>query len=595
MSEPSERTSGWQLFRRVVREQESCWPHFGGILALSVAAAPIALLTPLALKVVLDNYIGGAPLPSGLAWLPGEGEHHALIAAATLILFATFSHQCIAYIRKLLRAWTNESLVLGFRARMFPHVERLSLSYHDEEGPSDSTFRVLFDTAVVPALMLDGLIPFVGSLALLIAMVSVIITTSWQIALVALSIAPLMLLASWPFGRVLRRQWHEIKELDSAALALLQEVFSAVRVVKAFGQEKLETERLIQLAKESMRAKVQVARTQGKFDVIMGTLTALGTLGVFVVGGLQVKNGNLTLGAMAMAAWLLAQVYGPLQLLIGQIASLQSSLASAERAISLLDETPEVIERPDARALDRAQGHVTFRDVSFSYATDRRVLDSVSFDVTPGMRLGIAGRTGAGKTTLMSLLTRLYDPTGGAILLDGVDIRDLLVDDLRQQFSVVLQEPVLFKKSIAENINYALPDATREQTIEAAKLANAHEFIESFPDGYETIVGERGMRVSGGERQRISLARAFLKDAPILVLDEPTSSVDIQTERRILEAMQRLMEGRTTFIIAHRPNTLASCDRVLVLEQGRVVQFEAPGSVSSIEALMSEMAADAPS
>ena len=547
VSEPSERTSGWQLFWRVVREQESCWPHFGGILALSVAAAPIALLTPLALKVVLDNYIGGAPLPSGLAWLPGEGEHHALIAAATLILFATFSHQCIAYIRKLLRAWTNEYLVLGFRARMFPHVERLSLSYHDEEGPSDSTFRVLFDTAVVPALMLDGLIPF------------------------------------------------EIKELDSAALALLQEVFSAVRVVKAFGQEKLETERLIQLAKESMRAKVQVARTQGKFDVIMGTLTALGTLGVFVVGGLQVKNGNLTLGAMAMAAWLLAQVYGPLQLLIGQIASLQSSLASAERAISLLDETPEVIERPDARALDRAQGHVTFRDVSFSYATDRRVLDSVSFDVTPGMRLGIAGRTGAGKTTLMSLLTRLYDPTGGAILLDGVDIRDLLVDDLRQQFSVVLQEPVLFKKSIAENINYALPDATREQTIEAAKLANAHEFIESFPDGYETIVGERGMRVSGGERQRISLARAFLKDAPILVLDEPTSSVDIQTERRILEAMQRLMEGRTTFIIAHRPNTLASCDRVLVLEQGRVVQFEAPGSVSSIEALMSEMAADAPS
>ncbi len=264
---------------------------------------------------------------------------------------------------------------------------------------------------------------------------------------------------------------------------------------------------------------------------------------------------------------------------------MQSQLASAERAFSLLDEQPDVAERPNARPLSCASGTVAFRNISFDYAKDRPALRNISFEIGPGTRLGITGRTGAGKTTLMSLLTRFYDPTEGQILLDGIDLRDYKLADLRHQFGIVLQEPVLFSTSIAENIAYARPDASDEEIVAAAKAADAHEFIIRLPQGYETQVGERGMQLSGGERQRISLARAFLKDAPILILDEPTSSVDVKTEAVIMEALERLMHGRTTFMIAHRLSTLQNCDRLLVLEHGRLVEVTSPAPRALGEAL----------
>jgi ATP-binding cassette subfamily B protein len=255
------------------------------------------------------------------------------------------------------------------------------------------------------------------------------------------------------------------------------------------------------------------------------------------------------------------------------VATLQNSLASAERAFTLLDEVPEVAEAAHPVRLDRAVGRVAFRKVSFGYDDSALVLDDVSFEVPPGSRVGFAGATGAGKTTLVSLLTRFYDPTSGAILLDDIDLRDYDLADLRNQFGIVLQEPVLFSTSIAENIAYARPEATAEEIEEAARAANAHDFICALPDGYETVVGERGMRLSGGERQRVSIARAFLKDAPILILDEPTSSVDVRTEAGIIDAMQRLMHGRTTFMIAHRLSTLDACDLLFEVEAGGLTQL----------------------
>jgi ATP-binding cassette subfamily B protein len=272
--------------------------------------------------------------------------------------------------------------------------------------------------------------------------------------------------------------------------------------------------------------------------------------------------------------------------MVGQIATMQQALASAERALNLLDEIPEVSERPDAKSLDRAHGDVSFDDVAFAYDDGKPILEGVSFDVKAGQRIGLIGPTGSGKTTITNLLTRLYDPKSGAIRIDGTDLRDLKIDDLRQQFSVVLQDPVLFKKSIAENIRYARPDASMEEVVEAARLAHADVFIDSMPEGYETVVGERGMRLSGGERQRISLARAFLKNAPILILDEPTSSVDMRTEDRIMEALQRLLAGRTSFTIAHRANTLKDCDMVLCLDAGRVKKFDPATALGSLEDAM---------
>ena len=354
-------------------------------------------------------------------------------------------------------------------------------------------------------------------------------------------------------------------------MSVVQEVLAAVRVVKAFGQEDREQRRFMHHASEGIWARFRVAFAEGGFGLLVGLTTAAGTAMVLTIGARHVLSGVLTLGELLLVMAYLSQLYGPLQTLSSLTGHLQRSLASAERAFSLLDETPDVAERQDARSLSRASGAVAFRNVSFAYDKDHPVLHDVSFEVGPGTRVGIMGATGAGKTTLVALLTRFYDPTAGQILLDRVDLRDYSLTDLRNQFAIVLQEPVLFSTSVAENIAYARPAASHDQIVAAAKAANAHEFILSLPRGYESQVGERGMRLSGGERQRISIARAFLKDTPVLILDEPTSSVDMRTEAAIIEAMERLMQGRTTFMIAHRPSTLVNCGMFLMIENGRLV------------------------
>lgn len=584
------RMSGWTVFRRVMSEQDSHWRYFALIILLGFLTVPLSLVSPYAIKIAVDSYLGTTPLaPVFTKTMPAtwlDAAISPLILAISLVVATAILRGSISFARTILQTWTRERLVLGFRKRLFPHVERLSLKYHDEKGASDSTFRVLMDTAVIPAVVLDGLIPFLSSIALIVAFAIVIVSLSWKLALVAIAIGPILFFVSWPYGKKLRAQWHEIKELDSSAMSLLHEVFSTVRVIKAFGREEHETSRLVDVATKSMDSKVRVSLTQGRFDFWLGLAFAFGTAAVLGVGIYQVKQEELTLGEFVMVATLLGQFYSPLQLVVGQIASLQSSLASAERAMHLLDELPEVIEHPHARSLERVRGEVEYENVRFAYEDDNYVLRDVSFAVKPGEHIGIAGPTGSGKTTLMNLLMRLYDPSSGTIRIDGNDLRELKVADLRQQFSVVLQDPVLFKQSIAANIGYGITDATRESIVEAAKLANAHDFICSFPEGYDTVVGERGQRLSGGERQRISLARAFLKDSPILILDEPTSSVDIKTETAIMDACIRLMQGRTTFIIAHRPSTLETCDKVLVIQDGTIVTFASPDSFESLSELM---------
>jgi ATP-binding cassette subfamily B protein len=352
---------------------------------------------------------------------------------------------------------------------------------------------------------------------------------------------------------------------------VIQEVLTSVRVVKAFAQEDREQSRFIRRSSEGVRARIHLAAVEGGMGFILGVTTAVGTAAVLYIGVRHVQTGQLTLGALLLIMGYLSQLYEPLTTISRKVASMQGHLASAERAFALLDEEPDVPEQPDARPIRRARGAIAFRNVSFAYRSDQPVLSDVSLNVAPGSRVGIAGTTGAGKTTLVNLLCRFYDPQSGAIELDGTNLRDYKVDDLRNQFAIVLQEPVLFSTSIAENIAYARESASTDEIICAATAANAHDFISRLPDGYDTLVGERGMRLSGGERQRISLARAFLKDAPILILDEPTSSVDTKTEAMIMEAMNRLMEGRTTFMIAHRLSTLDQCDVLVRIERGSIV------------------------
>jgi ATP-binding cassette, subfamily B, bacterial len=568
------------LYRRLLREARPYWPHIAGVFVIGLLATPVALLAPLPLKIAVDAITGKHAVPHFLhAVLPAAATRStsgALALAAVLVVAVALVTQLQQFGNYVLGTYTGEKLLLRFRARLFRHVQRLSLAFHDSRGTADSTYRIQYDAPSIQWIAIYGVTPFVSAALTLAGMFYVTAKIDWELALIALGVAPVLFLITSSYRSRLRNRWKTTKNLESEALAVVQEVLTGLRVVKAFGQEEREESRFLSRSGAGMQARIGLAVVEGLFGLLSGMAIAAGCAAVLYVGGRHVQEGKLTAGDLTLVFGYLLALYVPLQQISKSIVTLQSSLASAERAFALLDELPDVPEAEHPQPLERARGDVELREVSFAYDRSGPVLDGVSFSVPAGARVGIAGATGAGKTTLVSLLTRFYDPTEGAILLDGVDLSEYRLADLRNQFGIVLQEPVLFSTTIGENIAYARPDATAEEVVEAARAANAHDFIAALPDGYDTVVGERGMRLSGGERQRVSLARAFLKDAPILILDEPTSSVDVVTEAAIIEAMGRLARGRTTFMIAHRLSTLESCDMRLHVERGRLVVDEPP-------------------
>lgn len=543
-----------------------------GLVVVSLLAAPLTIAAPLPLKVVVDNFLGGQPLDPDLAAIVGGAGSALLLATAVGLLIALAAlRQLQALTDWLLSTYLGERLTLAFRARLFRHAQRLSLAYHDQKGAMDAVYRIQYDASSVQHVLIDGLLPLIAAGLTIAGMLYVTALIDPLLAGVAVLIAPALFVLSRTYSRPLRRRWNRVAELRSSSLAVVQEVLGSLRVVKAFGQEEREETRFRTSARDALGAHLRVVAVESGFKIMAGLITALGTAAVLFIGAQQVQAGLMTLGELLIVMAYLVQLYEPLRTLSTKVADLQASLSGAERAFRLLDEAPSVIDLPSARPLVRARGAVEFQNVAFGYEPGRTVLIGISFRVQPGQRVAVAGRTGAGKTTLVSLLMRFYDPTAGRVLLDGDDLRDIRLEDLRAQFSIVLQEPVLFPVTIAENIAYARPGASLDEIVAAARAANADEFVRRLPEGYQTLVGERGQRLSGGERQRISLARAFLRDAPIMVLDEPTSSVDLATEKLIMDAMERLVEDRTTFIIAHRPSVLEGCDVVLRLERGMLV------------------------
>jgi len=471
-----------------------------------------------------------------------------------------------------LQTYAGEKLVWDFRARLLNHVQRLPLVFHDRYGATDSVYRIQHDASAIQYVTIQGMVPLLTAFFTLLGMILVTARIDAVLAWLALLITPILFLLSLGCGRIVRKRSQTIKGLDSSAMSVIQEVIGSIRVIKAFGQEGWEHARFVRRSGERMSEQVQLAFQQALFNVLIGLTIAGGTAAALYVGVQHVRAGRLTIGSLLMIMAYMVQVYEPLQILSTKMTELQAWLASLDRAFLLLDQQPEIIERAEARALSRARGEIEFRNVSFAYENSGRGLRDLTFRIPAGARVGIVGATGAGKTTLLNLLMRFYDASSGTVLLDGMDVREYRIADLRRQFAVVLQEPVLFAASIAENIAYGKPAASDTEIMDAARAAASHEFILNLPEGYETQAGERGSRISGGERQRISLARAFLRDSPILILDEPTSSVDLHTEAAIMAATEKLMNGRTTFMIAHRLNTLKSCDLILVLDQGELVE-----------------------
>jgi len=573
----SERRIGtFALSRRILMESRRFWPHIALIFLVSIAATPLTLLTPVPLKIVVDTVIGEMPLPS---WLSGllptsfqeANETWMLIFAAGLMVAIALLSSLQGLVAWILQTYTGENIALAFRSKLFLHMQSLSITYHDRQGTADSLYRIQHDSSAIQYIVTHSAIPFVTAIFTLAAMIVTTALLAWDLALVALAVAPVLFLLSSVSGRVLRERWHQIKELESSAMAVVQETLGALRIVKAFGKEEHESSRFTYRSGQLIRNQVRMATLEGGFDVGVALTIAIGTAAVLVMGVNRVSNDTLTLGELLIIMGYLAALYAPLQTISKKVAEMQSWLASAERVFALLDARPAVEDRPNARPLVRALGAISYKNVTFAYEGGPPALKNISFEVPAGTRVGIYGATGAGKSTLVSLLFRFFDPSEGAIELDGVDLREYRLADLRNQYGIMLQEPMLFSATIAENIGYARPNATHEEIVAAAKAANAHDFIARMPDGYDTMVGERGMTLSGGERQRIALARGFLRNAPILVLDEPTSAIDLVTEAGIMEAMERLMRGRTVFIIAHRLQTLKDCDMWLRIEGGELV------------------------
>jgi len=558
------------MFRRVLSDLRPYWRSIVVAWIISLSTIPITLITPLPIKLLVDSVIGSQPLPGYLTVLTQSASRDYVLWLAIGILLGS---AVLAYLQNLVNTWfvnkAGNRMTLDVRARLFRQMQRLSIAYHDSKGTLDSAYRTLNDAPALRSFGIDSIIPLLTSVLTLAAMIVVTLFLDWQLALISLVVSPFMFLLTLVFRPRIRKGWRKFKTSESAAMAVAQESLGASRVVKAFGQEERRNIQLVSHYSDSLSAQLKVYVDSAVYNLLVGIVTSIGLAAVLYIGIRHVQANTLSLGALLVVNYYVTQLYSPLRNVGQKTLDIQLSLAGIERYHSVLDETPDVPESPNARPLARAKGKIVFQRVSFEYTNGHPVLDDVSFELPAGSRLGVVGPTGSGKTTLSSLLVRFFDPTLGVISLDDVDLRDYKLADLRNQFAVVLQDTVLFSTSIAENIRFARPEASIEEVFAAARDANAHDFITSLPNGYDTLVGERGMKLSGGERQRVSLARAFLKNAPVLILDEPTSALDIHSETLVLDAIERLMKGRTTMMIAHRASALRNCDMILTIENGK--------------------------
>src|SRR5256712_1058395 len=532
----------------------------------------MTLIFPLPIKLLVDSVLGSQPLPGYLTVFVGSQVSKSL--ALWLAIGILMAAAVLTYLQNLVNVWYSNKvgnrMTLDVRTRLFRQMQRLSVAYHDTMGAADSAYRTLNDAPMLRSFGIDSLIPLTTSILTLGAMILVMVFLDWQLAVIALLVSPLMFLLTFVFRPRIRAGWRKFRVSESAAMAVAQESLGASRLVKSYGQEERKNKELVSHYDASLSASLKVQVDSAIYSLLVGILTAAGLAAVLYIGIGHVQAGILTLGSLLVVNYYATQLYGPLRSVGQSILDVQMSLTGVERYRAVLDEKPDVPQSANALPLARAKGKIAFRKVSFEYVKAHPVLNDVSFELPSGNCLGVVGPTGSGKTTLSTLLLRLFDPTEGVIALDDVNLRDYKLADLRNQYAVVHQETVLFSTTVAENIRFARPSATMDEVIGAATAAKAHDFITSLPNGYDTLVGERGMKLSGGERQRISLARAFLKNAPILILDEPTSSLDVHTEAAILETIQELMKGKTTLMIAHRPSTLRNCNMILVLDEGRV-------------------------
>ena len=567
------------VYARAIAYIRPFWgPTLAGTL-LTFLAIALNLLKPWPFKFIVDGV-----LPSSDA--EGTGEARAFIARwfgdtppGMVILYLCLALVLISLLWGLINMAANFFFIrvglqalLRLRTDLYAALQALPLKFHDARHSSDSSFRVAYDSQSIQTIYNRGFASVLGSVVTLVSTFWIMMAMNWRLALAALAVLPFVAWAVRFYAERVRRQSTAIQERESSLLAVAQEGLGQIRMVHAFGREPYEIRQFRRRASESLQANMRLNMTSVVSSLVIGTLMALGMAAMYLVGSREVLAGTFTLGDLLVFAAYLQMLYQPLEQLSYTAWALEGAAAGATRCFEVLDRENDVPEAPDARPISHVRGAIAFRDVCFGYDEKRLILDGINLEIEPGSTVAFVGGTGAGKSTLLSLVPRFYDPSAGSLTLDGHDLRSLTKKSLRAQIAMVLQDTVLFSTTVRENISYGRAGATEEEIIEAAKRAQAHEFIMAMPGGYEAHVGERGTHLSVGQRQRIGIARAFLKNAPILLLDEPTSALDPSTEHAIMDTIRELMRGRTTLIITHRLATVHDIGRIVVLGGGRIVE-----------------------
>ncbi len=548
-------------------------------LLLIVIVALLDIVAPWPLKFIVDNVLGGRPFtgPIGERLTASFGTDQRILTAVLgmTLLLMTVLQGATAFAFEYMNGLIQERSTFLLRSHVFAHVQRLSLQYFDQRRLGDTLKRVTEDSGKIMSALVDSMGQLLIDAFKFIGFAAVMLFINWRFSVIVLAYVPLMLFLYVTFRQNIRATARDARKQEGEMMNLTLETLSAIREVKAFGRESHQLAQFEAFGREKIRSALRSIRWEASFSPVIDFIQAGSTAAVIWYGVSQVLMGQFTIGELLIFMSYLKDIYRPLRHFSKLAASLQKAAASADRLNLVLDAELDIQDAPDALSLGRARGGIAFERVDFAYpsAPKKSILQGIDLQIAPGQVIALVGGTGAGKSTLTSLMMRFYDVTGGRITLDGHDIRRIRLQDLRTQFAVVPQESVLFARSIRDNLAYGRPEASEQQIITAARAANAHEFIVHLPHGYDTVVGERGGTLSGGQRQRIAIARALLRDAPILILDEPTAALDAESEDLVMSALDRLMSGRTTFIVAHRLSTIRDADRIVVLDRGRIAEM----------------------
>ncbi len=538
-------------------------------MMLTLVANAFNVLRPWPMKYIVDTLLPAAKQQQIVI----EGWSNGTLLAGVCALMVVFHLLAggIGYVVSVITLRVSLRTLLRLRTELYAYLHSLPLKFHDQRRSADSSFRVAYDSQSIQAVYSKWFFVF-QSIIGLFATFGTMWVMDKEIALLSLLVVPFMILAIYWYAKRIRDQSTAIAEKESAVLTVAQEGLSSVKIVQAFGREDHEVAQFQSSAAQSLEANLRLNATSMRSALIVGTLVAAGSAAMFYVGSQHVVEGRLSLGDIWWLSTLVLMLYQPLEALTHVAWGLQGAAAGTQRCFEVLDRENDVPDAPDAKPLPAVKGEVILDGVAFGYDENRLVFHDVNVRIEPGQTVAFVGGTGAGKSTMLSLVPRFYDPVKGRVLIDGHDLRTVTKSSLRSQISIVLQDTLLFSTTIRENIAYGRPDATEEEIIEAAKRAQAHDFIMAIPEGYASQVGERGGHLSVGQRQRIGIARAFLKNAPILILDEPTSALDPQTEAAIMTTLEELMRGRSTLIITHRIATIHKVDKIVVLGDGTVVE-----------------------